>query len=82
MTPPVASGVLEMHPKGFGFLRNSAKNYTPMASDAFVGQPFIRQFNLAEGVLLSGPTEPPARGTTGPRLLSVESIEGADPKAR
>ena len=81
MTPPVASGVLEMHPKGFGFLRNPAKNYMPMASDAFVGQPFIRQFNLAEGVLLSGPTEPPQRGTTGPRLLSVDTIEGTDPKA-
>ena len=81
MTPPVASGVLEMHPKGFGFLRDPSKHYLPRPSDAFVGQPLIRQFNLAQGVLLSGPTEPPARGTTGPRLLSVESIEGADPKA-
>ncbi|MFO0935722.1 MAG: transcription termination factor Rho [Gemmataceae bacterium] len=81
MTLPVASGVLEMHPKGFGFLRNPLKHYNPLPGDAFVGQPLIRQFNLAEGVLLSGPVEPPARGTTGPRLLNVDSIEGGDPKA-
>ena len=81
MTSPAAVGVLEMHPKGYGFLRNPAKHYMPQPSDAFVGQPLIRQFNLAEGVKLGGPVEPPARGTTGPRLLSVETIEDGDPKA-
>jgi transcription termination factor Rho len=80
MTPPVASGVLEMHPKGFGFLRDPAKHFIAKPSDAFVGQHLIRQFNLGQGTLLAGPLEPPARGTTGPRLLSVESIEGVDPK--
>jgi transcription termination factor Rho len=81
MTPPVVSGVLELHPKGFGFLRNPAKNYVAMPGDPFVDQRMMRQFNLAPGVLVTGPIEPPARGATGPRLLNVETIEGEDPKA-
>lgn len=80
MTPPVSSGVLEMHPKGFGFLRDPSKHFLPRPSDAFVDRPLIRQFNLAQGVLVSGPIEPPARGAAGPRLLNVETIEGGDPK--
>ena len=76
----VPSGVLEMNPRGHGFLRNPAKHYMPTANDPHVPGQFIDKFNLADGVLLAGPVEAPRRGMTGPRLLSVESIEGADPK--
>jgi transcription termination factor Rho len=42
----------------------------------------IGKFNLAEGVMLGGPLEPPRRGQSqGPRLAAVEQIEGCDPKA-
>ncbi|MFO0804910.1 MAG: transcription termination factor Rho [Gemmataceae bacterium] len=78
--PPVPSGILELHPRGHGFLRNPAKNYAQTANDPYVPGPFIDKFKLANGVLLAGPIEPPRRGTTGPRLLSIESIEGEDPK--
>jgi transcription termination factor Rho len=78
--PPLPSGVLELHPRGHGFLRNPAKNYVQTANDPYVPGQFIDKFKLANGVLLAGPIEPPRRGTTGPRLLSIESIEGEDPK--
>ena len=29
---PVSSGVLELHPRGHGFLRNPAKHYAPTAN--------------------------------------------------
>ena len=29
-------GILEMHPKGYGFLRNPAKNYVAQPADPFV----------------------------------------------
>jgi len=29
-------GVLELHPRGYGFLRNAARNYTPQSADAYV----------------------------------------------
>jgi transcription termination factor Rho len=76
----MAHGVLEMHPKGYGFLRNPARNYTPAPADAYVSGQLVDKFNLAEGVHLAGPLEPPRRGTTGPRLASVGRIEGGDPK--
>jgi len=78
---PTPSGVLELHPRGHGFLRNPVRNFLPAASDPYVPGQLIDRFKLADGVLLAGPVEPPRRGTPGPRLLAVESIEGGDPKS-
>jgi transcription termination factor Rho len=75
-----AQGVLEMHPRGYGFLRNPARHYAPAASDAYVSGQLIDKFHLAEGLHLAGPLEPPRRGLTGPRIAAIELIEGADPK--
>jgi transcription termination factor Rho len=69
-----------MHPKGYGFLRNPAKNFAAQASDPYVGSNFISKYRLHAGTHLSGKAEPP-RGQTGPRLVTVEQIEGADPAA-
>jgi transcription termination factor Rho len=75
-----AQGVLEMHPRGYGFLRNPARHYAPVASDAYVSGQLVDKFRLAEGLFLSGPLEPLRRGMTGPRLAGIDRIEGYDPK--
>jgi len=75
-----AHGVLEMHQRGHGFLRNPAKNYLPTPQDAYVPSQLINKLNLAEGVMLTGTLEPARRGQ-GPRLNAVTAIEGGDPKA-
>ena len=75
-----AQGVLEMHPRGYGFLRNPARHYAPTASDAYVSGQLVDKHRLAEGLHLVGPLEPFRRGTTGPRLASIDRIEGSDPK--
>ncbi len=75
-----AHGVLEMHQRGHGFLRNPAKNYLPAPNDAYVPGPLIHKLNLAEGVMLAGTLEPARRGQ-GPKLATVTAIEGGDPKA-
>src|SRR4051812_4886776 len=83
MTQPRSApqGVLELHPKGYGFLRNPARHYAPTAADPYVPAPLIQKLRLAEGLLLAGPLEPPRKGQSGgPRLAAVEKIEGADPK--
>jgi transcription termination factor Rho len=72
--PDRAQGVLEMHDKGFGFLRSARRNYRPAAEDAQVPGPLIQRLGLREGLFLEGPVETPSRG--GPRLLAVERIEG------
>jgi transcription termination factor Rho len=76
----LAHGVLEMHPKGYGFLRSPARHYASVPADAYVPGALIDKHRLAEGVHLAGPLEPPRRGTTGPRLAAIERIEGRDPK--
>jgi transcription termination factor Rho len=71
-------GVLELHPKGFGFLRNPARHYAAQSADPYVAAPLIQQLGLREGLLIGGPAEPNARGT-GPRLARVEQLEGQAP---
>jgi transcription termination factor Rho len=74
-----AQGVLEIHPKGFGFLRDPARSFNAQPGDAFVAGPLISKHRLREGVLISGPVEPPVKGS-GPRLVCVETIEGKPPE--
>jgi transcription termination factor Rho len=71
-------GVLELHPKGFGFLRNPVRHYVAHPGDAYVPAPLINRFSLREGLLVAGPTEAASRGS-GPRLTSVERIENGAP---
>jgi len=78
----MAQGVLEMHPKGYGFLRNPARHYAPTPADAYVSGQLIDKFHLAEGLHLAGPIETARRGPgpTGPRLGGIDRIEGDDAK--
>ncbi len=71
-------GVLEMHPKGFGFLRNPARHYAAQPADPYVAAPLIKKFGLREGLLVSGPAEAAKKGA-GPRLAHVEYLEGEAP---
>jgi transcription termination factor Rho len=77
--PPV-QGVLEMHPKGFGFLRNPARHYAAQPADPYVPAPIIQRLKLQEGLLIAGPAEPARKGAAGPRLAEVQHIEGMEPK--
>jgi transcription termination factor Rho len=72
-------GVLEVHPKGFGFLRNPARHYAAQPADPFVSAPLIQKFGLREGILVGGPTERGKKGS-GPRLTGVEQLEGDTPE--
>jgi transcription termination factor Rho len=77
-TDHTTQGVLELHPKGFGFLRSAARHYAAQPADAYVPSPLIQRFGLREGLLVAGPTEAAKKGS-GPRLARVEHIEGEAP---
>ena len=51
-----AQGVLELNPKGFGFLRNPARHYAAQPADPYVPSPLIQRHGLREGLLLAGHT--------------------------
>jgi transcription termination factor Rho len=76
----LSQGVLELHPKGFGFLRNPARHYAAQQADAYVPTPLIQKYRLREGLLIAGPTESARKGS-GPRLARIEQVEGAPPDA-
>jgi transcription termination factor Rho len=75
---PTRTGVLEMHPKGHGFLRDPKRNFKPNAGDAVVGPPLLAKFQLKQGVKLTGVVDEPT-GKDAPKLLDLVEIEGRTP---
>jgi transcription termination factor Rho len=74
----VAHGVLEMHPNGYGFLRDPHRDYARRPTDAYVPAGLIRQIDLREGVELRGNARP-ATAKQGPRLVEISAICGRTP---
>ena len=72
-------GVLELHPKGYGFLRDPKKNYAAEDSNPFVSGSVIEKYKLREGVLIKGEVGAGSRNQ-GPRLQDVELIDGYTPE--
>ena len=75
------SGVLELHPKGHGYLRDPKKNFRASATDVYISSPLLNKYRLRQGVILKGRVDPAARGGDGPRMSEVVEIEGRDPDA-
>lgn len=72
-------GVLELHPKGYGFLRDPKKNYAAEDSNPFVSSSVVDKFGLRAGVLLKADVGPGTRNQ-GPRVREVELIDGLTPE--
>src|SRR5712672_373881 len=80
LLPLVAgSGVLEMHPNGYGFLRNPGANFTRERTDPFVPGTMIEKFQLREGILITGMVQRHRRGQ-GPRLKEILDVDGIPPE--
>ena len=56
------TGVLEIMPDGYGFLRSSDYNYLPSPDDIYVSQQQIKQNGLKTGDVVEGPIRPPKEG--------------------
>jgi len=74
-----ASGVLEIMPEGYGFLRSSDYNYMSSPDDIYVSQSQIRLFGLKTGDVVEGPIRPPKEGEKFFPLVKVDSINGRTP---
>lgn len=74
-----ASGVLELHPNGYGFLRDPKNNYSRERTDAFVPGTMIEKFALREGLLINGLIQQ-SRKQQGPRLKEIIDIDGMPPQ--
>lgn len=69
-----ATGILEVHNDGYGFLRTN--NFLPGTKDVYVSQAQIRKFNLKTGDKVVGKTRPSKEGERLLALLYIESVNG------
>lgn len=72
-----ASGILEVMPDGFGFIRSA--NYLPGENDVYVAPSQIRRFNMKTGDIVSGNTRIKTQAEKFSALLFVKSINGYTP---
>ncbi|MDR1273881.1 MAG: transcription termination factor Rho [Odoribacteraceae bacterium] len=75
------SGVLEIMPDGYGFLRSSDYNYLNSPDDVYVSQSQIKLFGLSTGDTVVGTVRPPKEGEKYFPLIKVEKINGKSPEA-
>lgn len=69
-----ASGILEVMPDGFGFIR--CANYLPGENDVYVAPSQIRRFNMKTGDIVTGNTRIKTQGEKFSALLYVKNING------
>jgi transcription termination factor Rho len=75
------SGVLEVLPDGFGFLRSPQSNYLPGPDEIYVSPSQVRRFGLRTGDTVEGPIRGPKDGERYFALLKVNTINFEDPEA-
>jgi len=68
------SGVLEILPDGYGFLRN--ENCLAGNNDVYVSIPQIRRFNLRNGDFLTGKTRPQREGDRSEAMIYIDTVNG------
>ena len=68
------SGVLELHPDGYGFLRSD--HFLPSAKDIYVSMAQIRRFGLRTGDRVVGKTRPQRDGDKYTAMLYITEVNG------
>lgn len=75
-----ATGVLEILPEGYGFLRSSDYNYLNSPDDIYVSQYQIKQHALKTGDTVTGEIKPPKAGDKYFPLVRIKFINGRTPE--
>ena len=75
-----ATGVLEIMPDGYGFLRSSDYNYLNSPDDIYVSQYQIKQHALKTGDTVTGEIRPPKAGDKYFPLVKINYINGRTPE--
>ena len=75
-----ATGVLEILPEGYGFLRSASANYLPGPDDIYVSPSQIKRFTLKTGDTVAGQVRHPKEGEKYFALLRVETVNMLSPE--
>lgn len=74
-----STGVLEILPDGFGFLRSADYNYLPGPDDIYVSPSQVRRFDLKTGDTVAGQVRSPKEGERYFALLKVDAVNDEAP---
>lgn len=74
----LATGLLEITPDSYGFLRQQGTRPSP--GDVYVSQSQIRRFALRTGDMVTGQARPPKEGERYFGLIRVEAVNGVEPE--
>jgi len=73
------SGVLDVLPEGYGFVRTSG--YLPGDRDVYVSMSAVRRNELRRGDMVKGQVRPPKESEKYPALQRLDEVNGRDPEA-
>ena len=73
------TGVLEILPDGYGFLRSDEYSYESSPDDIYVSPSQIKRFGLQDGDTVQGNVRPPKEGEKFFALIQVDTVNGCDP---
>jgi transcription termination factor Rho len=74
------SGVVEVLPDGFGFLRSPESNYLPGPDDIYVAPNHIKRFGLRTGDTVEGEIRSPKDGERYFAMVKINKINFDDPE--
>ena len=75
---PVQTGILDILPEGYGFLRTSG--YLPGQSDIYVSLSQVRRFGMRKGDTVTGAVRRPKDNEKYFALLRIDNVNGMDPE--
>ncbi|MFL5766485.1 MAG: transcription termination factor Rho, partial [Actinomycetota bacterium] len=75
---PTQTGILDVLPEGYGFLRTSG--YLPGNADIYVSLSQIRRFGLRKGDNVTGQVRQPKDNEKYFALLRIDNVNGMDPE--
>jgi transcription termination factor Rho len=78
-TAPSRTGILDILPEGYGFLRTNG--YLPGPDDVYVSLSHVRKHHLRKGDTITGKIREPKNNEKYPALLLVESVNDMEPDA-
>ena len=71
-----SEGIVEISPKGFGFLREKGRNFQQSPKDVFITPEVVRIFGLRDGLMVKCVSK---QGLRGPQLIELLEINGHPP---
>jgi transcription termination factor Rho len=74
----IVSGMLEVIPEGYGFLRHDS--LSPGSSDIYISASQIRRLNLRTGDIIVGQARPPKEGERYQSLIHIDLVNDLDPE--